>query len=98
MEGSLNLFKTEVFSSNLLPLLTSHLLLLGLFFKVLESPFLFSTLISEEHRVIEVVLPSPFILLVKRWWQFLANPELDPKSCHRHEVQSSWPKAVLSFT
>lgn len=49
MKGSLNLFKAEVFSSNLLPLLTSHLLLLGLFFKVLESPFLLSPLISEEY-------------------------------------------------
>lgn len=47
MKGSLNLLKTEVFSPNLLPLLTS-LLLLGLFFKILESPFLLFLHIPEQ--------------------------------------------------
>lgn len=50
MKGSLNLLKTEVFSSNLLPLLTPFLLLLGLFFKVLESPFLLSLLTVQNVR------------------------------------------------
>lgn len=43
-------------------------------------------------------MPSPFILWGKRLWHYLARPELDPRSCHRHEAQPSGPKDIPSFT
>lgn len=86
MKGStLNALKTAVLPPDLLPLLPA---LAG----TVQGP---RAITPEQYGGREgVILSSPLMSQLRRLWQFLANPELDPGSGPRCELQSPWPTDI----